>query len=240
MEHGMAHRAVPGHFSEGHFRQQLGLEPVHIPGQRSARWIDHRRLFHLQRLELFMEAAQRCLVEPGADLAGVAQLAAIALMQPQQQRPEGLARALRLGETNNDEFLPVLAFEFDPVAAAPRDIGRPQALADQPLHVHLAGGVEQGAGLLVKRLGEAQQRLSTGLEHGRQRGPTFFDRHLAQVHAIEVWQIEQVVENVVTVPLFEGVLQRLKVRYTLFVRYHHLTVEPRRLQAQRGQGPGLP
>ncbi|MNQ80682.1 hypothetical protein D3C85_956730 [compost metagenome] len=240
MKHGMAHRTVPGHFSEGHFRQQPGFEPVHVPGLRTAGWIDHRRLFHLQGLELIMEAAQGRLVEPGADFAGITQLAVIVIMQSQQQRPEGMARAFRLGETDDDEFLSMLAFELDPIAAAPGYIGRPLAFADQPFHVHLAGAVEQGAGLLAKRLGETQQRLLTGIEHRRQRSSTLFDRHLAQVHAIEVRQVEQVVENVVAAIRFEGVLQRLKVRKPLLVHHHHFTVEPRRFQAQRGQGHGLP
>ncbi|MNE11301.1 hypothetical protein D3C80_1040530 [compost metagenome] len=212
---------------------------MHIPGLGTVGWIDHRRFFHLQRLELLMEAAQRRLVEPGADFAGIAQLATVAVMQPQQQRAEGMARAFRLGESDDYELLPMLAFELDPVAAAPGDIGRPKTLADQALHAHPAGAVEQGVRLLAKRLGEAQQRLVIGLEHSCQRSPTFFDRHFAQVHAIEVRQVEQVVENAVAALRLEGVLQRLKVRHTLVVGHHHFTIEPRRFQAKRDQGLDL-
>ncbi|MNL23507.1 hypothetical protein D3C87_1449000 [compost metagenome] len=34
-------------------------------------------------------------------------------------------------------------------------------------------------------------------------------------------------------------MQRLKIRYALFVRHHHFTIEPRRFQAQAGQRLGL-
>lgn len=64
MEHGVAHRTVLGHFGERHFRQQVRLEPVHAFGLEATWRIDHRRLLHLQRLELGEDAFQRRLVEP--------------------------------------------------------------------------------------------------------------------------------------------------------------------------------
>ena len=107
---------------------------MHALGVKTGRRIDHRRLLRLQRFQLLVDALERGLVEPGADLAGVAQFAAVTVMQPQQQRTERIARTFRIGEADHHEFLPMLALELDPVAAAPGHVRRPQALADQPFH----------------------------------------------------------------------------------------------------------
>ncbi|MNP14173.1 hypothetical protein D3C76_1064860 [compost metagenome] len=53
--------------------------------------VDHGGFFRLQGLELLMNAVERCLGEPGADLACVSQLTAVAVVQPQEQRTEGTA-----------------------------------------------------------------------------------------------------------------------------------------------------
>ncbi|MNY14326.1 hypothetical protein D3C86_1474980 [compost metagenome] len=142
MEHRMTHRTVLGHFSEGHFGQPFRLEPVHALEFAPRGRVDHRRLFALQGLELLMNAVERRFGEPGADLARIAQLATVAVVQPQQQGTERAARALGIGVADDDELLAMLALELDPVAAAPGHIGRPEALADQPFHAHLAGAVE--------------------------------------------------------------------------------------------------
>ncbi|MCY1439944.1 hypothetical protein D9M71_561980 [compost metagenome] len=91
MEHRMAHRTVLGHFGKGHFRQQAGFEPVHGLELGSTGRIDHCGFLRLQGLELLMDAVEGRLGKAGADLARVAQLTAVAVMQSQEQRTEGTA-----------------------------------------------------------------------------------------------------------------------------------------------------
>lgn len=133
----------------------------------------------------------------------------------------------------------MLAFEFDPVTAAPRYIGRPQAFADEAFHLHLAGAIEQGFRVFAKGVGEAQQWVFAGFEHGRERRPALLDGHFAQVHSIEIGQIKQVVEDIPTAARFEDILQSLEVRNALLVGHHHFAVQPGRFQAQPRQRLGL-
>ncbi|MNN44829.1 hypothetical protein D3C81_1591370 [compost metagenome] len=91
MKHRMAHRTVLGHLGKGHFRQQAGFEPVHGLELGTAGRVDHSGFLCLQGFELFMDAVEGRLGKPGADLAGVAQLTAVLVMQPQEQRTEGIA-----------------------------------------------------------------------------------------------------------------------------------------------------
>ncbi|MNV26889.1 hypothetical protein D3C71_1180190 [compost metagenome] len=160
-------------------------------------------------------------------------------MQAQQQRTEGTARTLGIGEADNHEFLSMLALELDPVAATPGHVRRSEALADQAFHAHLAGAVEQGFRVFAEGIGKAQQRIFCGFEYCRQRGATLLHRHLAQIDAIEVRQIKQVINNVAAATGFESVLQRLKIRHALFVRHHHFTVQPGGFQTQARQCLGL-
>ena len=153
----MAYRAVAGDFGKGHFRQQPRFEPVHRLELDTVGRIDHRRLFRLQGFELVVEAGQGRLGEPGADLAGVAQLTAGTVMQAQQQCAKCTARTLGISKADDDEFLPMLALELDPVAAAPGHVRRPQPLADQTFHAHLTGTVEQRLRFFFKAVGETQQ-----------------------------------------------------------------------------------
>ena len=239
MKHGVAHRAVLGHFCERHFGQQLRFQPVHAFGLEATGRIDHGGFLHLQRFQLREDAFQRGFVEPGADLAGVAQFATVTIMQAQQQCAERTARTFRIGVADDHEFLAMLALELDPVAAAPRHIRRAETFADQAFHLHLAGAVEQRIRGFVERLGEAQQRISLRAEDGRQRRAAFLHRHFAQVDAVEIRQIKQVIEDVATAPGLEGILQGLKIRHAVFVGDHHFAVEPGRFQPQRGQRFGL-
>ncbi|MCY1414808.1 hypothetical protein D9M71_302670 [compost metagenome] len=114
----MPDQAVLGHLCIGDFSQQLRLEPMHAAGIGALGWVDHGRVLDLQRLELLEDARQGASIETSADLAGIAQLTAVGVMQPEQQGAEGTARTFRIAVADHDELLAQLALELDPVGAA--------------------------------------------------------------------------------------------------------------------------
>lgn len=156
MEHRVAHRAFAGHLRIGHFRQQFGFEPVHASSLGSGRRVDHRLGPRRQRLEPGENSAQSRLAEARPHLAGIAQLAAVGVVQAQQQSTKAAAATLGIGIADHHELLPVLAFELDPVLAARGAVRAADALADQPFHLHLAGAVQQRGGRFVEVVGIAQ------------------------------------------------------------------------------------
>ncbi len=239
MEHRMPHHALARHLGVGHFAHQLRFEPVRPAHIRGRRRLGQRRAFGFQRPHLGVQAFQRRLIEAGADLAGVLQLAVI-VMQTQQQRPETAARALGFGITDDDEFLPILALDLHPAVAAAGHVAAPRTLADQPFETHLAGALENALGLLAEVGGKPQQLAVATLEQPGQQRSALFERHLAQVVAFQIGRIEQVVEDAAAAPGLERVLQRLEVGCALLAQHHHLAVQPGRIQPEPGQRFGLP
>src|SRR6185312_2166533 len=102
-----------------------------------------------------VQADQGALVEAGADLAGVSQLA-VAVVVAQQQRAEPDARALRVGVAADDELLSVLALDLQPVPGPPGPVGRAGPLGDDPFPALGAGLPEVCLAVGVPVLGEAQ------------------------------------------------------------------------------------
>ena len=91
---------------------------MHTLGLKAGGRIDYRSLLGLQWRQLIEDGPQGRLVEPGAYLARVAQLAAVGIVQPQQQRAEFASCAFGIGVAHHHELLTTLALEFDPVTAA--------------------------------------------------------------------------------------------------------------------------
>ncbi|MNJ45841.1 hypothetical protein D3C77_409530 [compost metagenome] len=102
-----------------------------------------------------------------------------------------------------------------------------------------AGAVEQGLGRLVKVGGKAQAAVVCSLQHLGQRRPALLQRGLAQVDAVEVGRIEQVVEDGRVAGAVECVLQGLEVGHAFTVVDHHLAIKPGRLKLQRLECGGL-
>ncbi len=230
----MAHHALARHLRIGHFTDQLGFEPVRAAHFCRGRRLVQRATLHHQRFELGVQAFQRGLVETGADLAGVAQFA-LFIVQAEQQCAEPAPRPLGVGEADDDELLPVLALDLHPTTAAPGDVAAAGALADQPFELHLAGALQDAVRLFGEVGGKAQQIARPCLQNLTQCRPAFFERHFAQVHAVQIRQVEQVENDAAAAAGFEGVLQRLEIRRALLVGHHHLAVEPGGFQPQRRQ-----
>jgi hypothetical protein len=103
-----------------------------------------------------VQAGQGAIVEAGADLARVVQLAVGAVVA-EQQRAEPDAGSLRVGEPADDELLAVQALELQPVPAAPGPVGRVGTLGDDPLPAQAARFGVVRLAVAVPVLGESQR-----------------------------------------------------------------------------------
>ncbi|MNO66019.1 hypothetical protein D3C76_567980 [compost metagenome] len=234
MENRLAHQAFAGHLGEGHFAQQLGLQPgdpVRVP----AAWrYGQRAGLAAQRLEPLMDGRETGRAEPRAHLAGVAQHA-IAVVQAEQQGSQILAGALGRAVADDDELLAELAFELDPVPGAALHVAAADALADQPFQPELAGAVEDAAGIVAEVLRVAQQLAAVVAQHRLQRFPAQLQRLTAQVFAIAPEQVEQGVAHRLGFPGLEGILQALEIGPPFLVEDHDLPIEPGRLKFELGK-----
>src|SRR5580704_5386214 len=129
-EAGVAQATVASPLGEPDLGHELRLDPGHVP-LFDRRWFGERRVGAPERPELGAEVVQRLGVEPGPDLARVLEL--FVPVVAEQERAELDARAPRLGEAADDELLPVLALELQPVARASRDVRAVRALGDEAL-----------------------------------------------------------------------------------------------------------
>src|SRR5258707_4714513 len=124
----LAELLVPGPLGDPNLGHQLGLRPVGVAGRAAE---VERRGRALEPLELVAEQVQRPLVEPGTDLARVAQLAP--LVEADEDRAESLPRATRLGPAADHQLLTVGTLELQPVAGTLGDVWAGGALCDHAL-----------------------------------------------------------------------------------------------------------
>src|SRR3954447_10388712 len=142
--------AGAGPLGEADLGDEPRLDPVGALRQRLD-GLAEGRLVRLERVELLAQVRQRPGVEPGADLAGVAQDAVLVVAD--EQRAEADARALRLGEAADHDLLLEEALELEPVTRAAGAVRRIGALGDHALPALRARA-------LVRRSRRAVQRLA--------------------------------------------------------------------------------
>src|SRR5262249_25509435 len=123
----MPQPSIAGPLGEGDLRDKSWFKP-HRALPLLERHLHERRLCAFERLELARKRIEICIVEAGADLTGIDQLAVFEAAE--QQRREGLASHLGAAEAADDEFLEALAFDLEPVPAATRNVGSIRALRD--------------------------------------------------------------------------------------------------------------
>src|SRR5205807_6806908 len=115
---GMAQSAVTRPLAETDLRDQAGLDPRDVARGRSV--ARNRGIRPAQGRQPPCQLVERRAVEAGADAARVAEVAAVVV--PEQQRAELLARPLRGGVPDDDQLLLIAALELEPVARAPADV----------------------------------------------------------------------------------------------------------------------
>src|SRR4051794_9983257 len=183
-----APRARP--LGERDLGDELGLHP-RDPALADRRGVGERRVVAGERAHPRAQVAQGLAVEAGADLAGVAQRAAVVVAE--QQRAELGARALRSGEAADDELLALLALELQPVARAGGAVRAVGALGDHALPALAARlGEQRLAGpVAVRRQAHAVLEAQRAAQQALARA----QRELADVAAVEPDDVEDVEEH---------------------------------------------
>src|SRR5688572_6349578 len=214
----MAEDAVGSELGIGHLADQLRLYPVRSAAGR-ARDIE-RRLVYLKRPHRVAEVVDHFRVEAGADLAGVAQLAAFP--DAQVQRAESVALVALL-PSNDDEFLPLDAFDLQPIASAITLVGRPGLLRDDALAAFLADRFEQLLALADDMVA-IEDRLAGRLEQCREPFLALEVGEAGDVIALVDQQVEAV-EGQVRFAALQGRLEQLEAGLALLVEGDRFAVD---------------
>src|SRR3954451_883138 len=188
-EGGVAQPAVRGPFHERDLRHELGLDPGRNP-RNALLGLERGRLAH-QRREPLGELLQGRAREARPDLAGVAET--IAVVVADEQGAEIGARPPRRSEAADDQLLRARALELEPVARPGGDVGRAEALGDQPLPAVTARLGQERRAVAGHLVGDAQ-RVSP-VQHALEHLPALLERKRPHVAASREQHVEDVVEE---------------------------------------------
>ena len=232
LERGLADEPVRGPAAEVRFDHQLGLDPANVATAAfGVGDLIERRLGDLQRMQPLPQIARHRLAVAGADAPGIDQSAIVVIADHQSaDRPRQHARR-RIAADH--EFLGVRAFGLDEGLAAAGAVGRIGALRHDAFERHAAGLLQHQRAVLVEMLAVADHVADAfGLvQQALELRLALAQRQLAQVAAVEMQQVEDVVDEGVAPALLEGGLQHREHRDAALVLDHDLAVD------QRGVAP---
>src|SRR6056297_184586 len=185
----MAKLAVVGPFRKSELADEARFDPRHalVAGR-----VDEWTLVDGVFVESGAEFDEKLVVVAGADLACVAQVAVVIVIAD-QQGAEALALAFRLSEAGDDQFLAVVAFEFQPVAGAAVTIARVGPLGDDALPAFVAGLFEERFAVLVPVGREVQRRVEA--EQSPEQLLARSERQGIQIVPVDMQQIEDIEVN---------------------------------------------
>src|SRR5438105_1391288 len=110
----MPEYAFMGPFRERNFRNQAGLDPMHafrlIANWRIGEWT----VICFEKFELSVNFCKALFVKTRADAAGIDEFMALSL-HPNEEGSEPRSRATGIGESSDDKFLFVYAFDLAPL-----------------------------------------------------------------------------------------------------------------------------
>ena len=216
----MADPAVVRPLAELDLDDEPRLDPDDVglahPGH--LRRLRERRVGPLERLQQLQQPADLLLAEAGADVADVAERAA--LVHGEHERAEARrAVAAAAGVAGDEELLAPVRLQLEPVAAAAaREVGRARPLRHHALEPLLLRRGEQGGAV-----GEALREQDVGIPSIEQRGEPrapFLDRQRDQLRPVGLEQVERVVDESA-----RPALHRREARPALVVERADLAVE---------------
>src|SRR5207248_484523 len=132
LERGMADLPVPRPLRIRDLRNERRSHPVRAAAQPSRRTARERALALLERLELASQVPRDRIGVAGAHFPRENKLAFVAAI-PDEQRADAVLSPFGVGESANDELLPLDALRLHPVGVASRPIRGIAPLGNQPL-----------------------------------------------------------------------------------------------------------
>ena len=137
----MPQNAVLRPVAVSHFGDQFGFDPMHSTITPARGRVAERRLGLNQGLQAPLKIFKGSFVESGSDPPGINQFFSFIISN--EQSAKGTARSRGIGPAADHKFLALIAFDFDPVAAAACMIGPVETLGDHPLQRVAAGLLEK-------------------------------------------------------------------------------------------------
>ncbi len=159
---------------------------------QSANLAVKRILFRLERLQESEDLFERLLIEARAHLPDVNE-APLPVIQPKHQRAEIFAAAFGRSIASDDALLALRDFYFEPVARALFFVGAATLLGDDAFQFALLRRLEKLETFLSVVVGKMNDFAV--FNSVLQQPLALFERDAAQVHAIEVQQIERIVND---------------------------------------------
>src|SRR5262245_32752405 len=234
----MADPAIARPLGEAHLSDQPRLDPMmSAPARRAA---GKRRGRALERPKLRADRLERSLVEPGAHLGDVDQLAPV--VEAQMQGSEVRPRALRHGVAADHELLAELALDLQPVARSLGGIRAVALLRDHTLEALLTGGGEKVRAVLEHVVAEVDHASRRHQEP--QALLARLERQPSQVAAVQPERVEEdgADGHLAPRPLdvrrareAHALLEPLETRAPALVEGDDLAVEDEALERQRVQ-----
>ena len=190
----MAQVPVVRPLAEAHLHDEPRLDPLHVSlaHARQLRLDRERRRVAPERLEQLQQLPDLGVVEPGADVADVAQLAA--LVDGEHERAERAgAPPAAAGVAGDDELVVVLRLDLQPVAGAPAFlVDAVDSLRDHAFEPPLAGDLEERVAVVealrvddVLDAGVEQLRAAASLRSAQRQVDLRLAVELEQVERVE-------------------------------------------------------
>src|SRR5262249_25437482 len=222
----------------GKFRldHELGLDPDEILAPLVRRQFQ-RPLVDAQGRKALEQVVRHFLGVAGADPAGITKLAV--LIHRDDERADRARHRGRRHVACDDEFLLAAALGLYEIIGAARAIRRAAPLGDDALEPHFAGVPENDRTGLVEVARVAHDValdvvLGPAFEKFGERGLTFDQRLAGEIAAVEIQQIEHIIDEAVGATVFQIGLQQRKTTDAAFVLDDDFAVEQGSLGRQRG------
>ena len=192
---GRAQAAVVRPLDELDLGDELRLDPddVALADPRHLRHLAERRRVALERLQLLQQPVDLAVVETGADVADVDELAALVGREDERaERPCATALAARVA--GDHELLAAVALDLQPLARAPaREVAGAEPLRHDPLELLLLGRGEQRVAV-VEALRELHDPVPLVEELLEPLAP-LLERQVDHRLALDLEQVEHVVDD---------------------------------------------
>ena len=189
---GLADEAVAGPAGELGADDELGAEPVGVPGGGPRHRCRERRRVRGERRDGGQQIRPAAVREPGADLAGVAQRAV--LVDADEERAEVDRPAGALRPAADDELLLGPDLDLLPaVGALAGDVRRAAVLGHDPLEAADAGRLEERQPAAFDVFAEPDARIRP--QDRREQPAALLERLVEQRAAVEVEQVEDLVDE---------------------------------------------